>query len=417
MKIWLINNYTMLPEHGPMTRQYYFAKELSAQGHEVTVFAGSHIHNSDIQLVEGERWKIWQEQPFRWVYVHTLAYGKSRKKQVLSMFQFYRNTALAARHFRRQYGTPDVILGSSAHPLAALLAVRLGQKYHCKSIAEVRDLWPESIVVYGIAGPRNPAVIALRWLEKWIYKKADALVFTMEGAYDYILEQGWEKEIPRSKVHYINNGVDLEQFDYNKEHFRVEDADLDDPDTFKVVYTGSVRMGNGLGLLLDAAKAVKDPRVKFLIWGDGDERKKLEQRVRDEGIGNVVFKGKVEKKYVPSIVSRADLNFAHDDPSPIFRFGVSVNKMFDYLAAGKPILTDFPSPYNPSVQRGAGVCIDAPTVENVARGIEAMTSLPLEEHTRMCANARRAAEDYDFKHLAAKLAAIAEKLCADNEIY
>ena len=131
MKIWLINNYTMLPEHGPMTRQYYFAKELSARGHEVTVFAGSHIHNSDIQLVEGERWKIWQEQPFRWVYVHTLAYGKSRKKQVLSMFQFYRNTALAAQHFRKQYGTPDVILGSSAHPLTALLAVRLGQKYHC----------------------------------------------------------------------------------------------------------------------------------------------------------------------------------------------------------------------------------------------------------------------------------------------
>ena len=417
MNIWIFNNYNMLPEQGGLNRHYQFAKELAKQGHQVTVFVGSHPHNTDLQMIEDSAaWKTAFETPFRWVYVHTFAYRHNRKKQVLSMFQFYRNTALAARHFRRQYGTPDVILGSSAHPLAALLAVRLGQKYHCKSIAEVRDLWPESIVVYGIAGPRNPAVIALRWLEKWIYKKADALVFTMEGAYDYILEQGWEKEIPRSKVHYINNGVDLEQFDYNKEHFRVEDADLDDPDTFKVVYTGSVRMGNGLGLLLDAAKAVKDSRVKFLIWGDGDEREKLERRVRDEGIGNVEFKGKVEKKYVPSIVSRADLNFAHDDPSPIFRFGVSVNKMFDYLAAGKPILTDFPSPYNPSVQRGAGVCIDAPTVENVARGIEAMTSLPREEHTRMCANARRAAEDYDFKHLAAKLAAIAEKLCADNEI-
>ena len=108
----------------------------------------------------------------------------------------------------------------------------------------------------------NPLIKLLYRGEKWIYKKADALVFTMEGAYDYIVKQGWEKEIPRSKVHYINNGVDLEQFDYNKEHFRVEDPDLNDPNIFKVVYTGSIRRVNNLGLLLDAAKCVKDPRVK-----------------------------------------------------------------------------------------------------------------------------------------------------------
>ena len=77
----------------------------------------------------------------------------------------------------------------------------------------------------------------------------------MEGAYDYIVEQGWENEIPRSKVYHINNGVDLEQFDYNTEHFRVDDPDLDDPNTFKVVYTGSIRKANGLGILVDAAKS------------------------------------------------------------------------------------------------------------------------------------------------------------------
>ena len=88
----------------------------------------------------------------------------------------------------------------------------------------------------GIAGPYNPAVLALRWLEKWIYKKADAVVFTMEGAYDYIKEQGWERDVPRSKVHYINNGVDLEAFRYNREHFQIDDPDLKNSDIFKVVY-------------------------------------------------------------------------------------------------------------------------------------------------------------------------------------
>lgn len=403
MKIWLINNYTMLPEHGPMTRQYYFAKELSARGHEVTAFAGSHIHNSDIQLVEGERWKIWQEQPFRWVYVHTLAYGKSRKKQILSMFQFYRNTAIAAQYFRKQYGTPDVILGSSAHPLTALLAVRLGQKYRCKSIAEIRDLWPESIVAFGIAGPHNPAVLALRRLEKWIYKKADAVVFTMEGAYDYIVEQGWGKEIPRSKVHHINNGVDLELFDYNKEHFRAEDPDLDDPNIFKVIYTGSVRRVNNLGLLVDAAKCVKDPRVKLLVWGDGDEREALERRVRDEKISNIVFKGKVEKKYIPSIVSRADLNLVHWEQAPLLKYGVSYNKLFDYMAAGRPIFSTVCPGYSIWEKYDCGRDTEDTRPEPLARELEKMAALSPEELSRLGENAREGSRDYDFRVLTQKL--------------
>ena len=266
-------------------------------------------------------------------------------------------------------------------------------------------------MAYDIAGPHNPAVIALRRLEKWIYKKADAIVFTMESGYDYIIEQGWEKDIPRSKVHYINNGVDLEQFDYNKEHYTVEDPDLDDPDTFKVVYTGSIRHVNNLGLLLDAAKQVTDPRVKFLIWGDGDERAALTQRVRNEGIGNVVFKGRVEKKYVPSIVSRANANIAHNTPSPLFRFGLSFNKLFDYLAAGKPVLSDFPCPYNPAVQHGAGIGVDTPTPEMVAAAIEQLVQLPEDARQTMCANARKAAENtYDFAVLTKELIQVVESI-------
>ena len=404
MNIWILNNYNMLPEQGGLNRHYYFAKCLAEKGHHVTVFVGSHPHNTDLQMIQDRSaWKLGQETPFRWVYVHTLAYGTNRKKQVLSMFQFYRNMARTAEYFRKEYGTPDVILGSSAHPLTALLAVRLGQKYHCKSIAEVRDLWPESIVVYGIAGPRNPAVLALRRLEKWIYKNADALVFTMEGAYDYITEQGWEKDIPRSKVHYINNGVDLAQFDYNKEHFRIEDPDLDDPDTFKVVYAGSIRLANHVGLIVDAAKKVKDPRIRFLIWGAGDEVEPLRRRVLDENITNVVIKGRANKNEIPYITSRADATIMHPASSKVLRFGVSYNKMFEALAAGRPIVSPFSCKYNPATQRNAGVSCKDGDAADIAASVEKLASLPPEEYRAMCANARKGAEDYDFHVLTQKL--------------
>ena len=407
MNIWLINHYAVPPKYYPLARPANFAKYLMAMGHTVTIFAASSVHNSTMNLItDGRRWREETVDGVHYVYIKCCDYQGSGLKRIYNICEFAWKLPGVCKHFPK----PDAIVATSMPPTSCAMGVHLGRKWGCKTVAEIADLWPESIVAYGIAGPHNPAVLALRRLEKWIYKKADALIFTMEGAYDYIVEQGWEKEIPRAKVHYINNGVDLEQFDYNKEHFRVEDADLDEPETFKVVYTGSIRKVNNLGLLLDAAKNVKDSRVKFLIWGDGDERAALEQRVREEHIGNVVFKGKVEKKYIPSIVSRADLNFAHNDPSPLFRFGISFNKLFDYLAAGKPVLCDFPCPYNPAVTYGAGIEATDTQPQQIAKAIDALVTSAEQEWQSYCANARRAAEDYDFKRLTDKLIAVIESI-------
>lgn len=407
MNIWLINHYAVPPKYYPLARQTYFAKYLMAMGHTVTIFAASSVHNSDVNLItDGRKWREETVDGVHYVYIKCCDYQGNGLKRIYNICEF----AWKLPGVCKQFPKPDAIVATSMPPTSCAMGVRMGRKWGCKTVAEIADLWPESIVAYGIAGPHNPAVLALRRLEKWIYKRADALVFTMEGAYDYITEQGWEKDIPRSKVHYINNGVDLEQFDYNTEHFRVEDPDLDDPDTFKVVYTGSIRKVNNLGLLLDAAKCVNDPRVKFLIWGDGDEREALEQRVRDENISNVVFKGKVEKKYIPSIVSRANLNFAHNSFTYLFNYGISFNKLFDYFAAGQPILCDFPCRYNPAINYGAGMEVRDARPQEIATVIGQLAKLPAEQRRLMGVKARRAAEDYDFKCLTDKLMAVIESI-------
>ena len=334
-----------------------------------------------------------------YVLIRCKGYHGSGVSRILNMLEFARKLPGVCNKYPR----PDAIVATSMPPMSCAAGIKLARKYGCRGIAEIADLWPESIVAYGIAGPRNPAVLYLRRLEKWIYRKSDAVVFTMEGAYDYILEQGWEREIPRSKVHYINNGVDLEQFRYNREHFTVDDPDLTDPDTFKVIYTGSIRKVNNLGLLLDAAKELRDPRVRFLIWGDGDEREALQQRVAEENISNVVFKGRVEKKYVPYITSCADLNIAHNTPSSLFRFGISFNKLFDYLAAGKPVLSDFPCPYNPAVLLHASLCVDDPTAQNIAQAVTQVAAMEREQYNELCSNAEKAAVEYDFRNLTNKL--------------
>lgn len=400
MRIWLINHYAVPPRYYPLARQNYFAKYLMRAGHEVTIFAASTVHNSDLNLIE-------DDTPYRedvvdgvhYVLIRCKSYHGNGVSRILNMLEFARKLPGVCNKYPR----PDAIVATSMPPMSCAAGIKLARKYGCRGIAEIADLWPESIVAYGIAGLRNPAVLYLRRLEKWIYKKADAVVFTMEGAYDYILEQGWEREIPRSKVHYINNGVDLEQFRYNREHFTVDDPDLTDPDTFKVIYTGSIRKVNNLGLLLDAAKELRDPRVRFLIWGDGDEREALQQRVAEENISNVVFKGRVEKKYVPYITSCADLNIAHNTPSSLFRFGISFNKLFDYLAAGKPVLSDFPCPYNPAVLLHASLCVDDPTAQNIAQAVTQVAAMEREQYNELCSNAEKAAVEYDFRNLTDKL--------------
>ena len=400
MTIWLINHYAVPPKYYPLARQTYFAKYLMEMGHEVKIFAASSVHNSSLNLItDGTPWREETVDGVSYVYIKCCDYQGNGLKRVYNMCEFARKLPGVCRHFPR----PDAIVATSMPPMSCAAGIRLARKYGCVGVAEIADLWPESIVAYGMAGPKHPAVVALRKLEKWIYTKSDAVVITAEGAYDYIKEQGWEKDIPRSKCHYINNGVDLKLFDENAENWQVEDPDLTDPDTFKVVYTGSIRRVNNLGLLLDAAKEVKDPRIKFLIWGDGDERAMLEQRVKDEKITNVVFKGRVEKKYVPYITCRADLNLAHNTPTPLFRVGISFNKLFDYLAAGKPVLSDFPCPYNPAVEYGAGTQVEDPTAQTIAREIQRYAAMDAATYGTYAANARRAAEDFDFTRLTQKL--------------
>ena len=318
----------------------------------------------------------------------------------MNMIDFFKNLGKSYKKFNE---IPDVVIGSSLTPLACLQGLRIAKYYHAKAIAEIRDLFPESLVSDGVVKKENPVLIPIYYFERKLYEYADDVIFTMAGGYDYIKERGWEEDIPVSKVHYINNGVDLEEFDYNKEHHIIHDLDLINDNIFKVVYTGSIRFTNNLGKILDVARCVKNSNIKFLIWGAGNELQKLRQRVKDEEIGNVIFKGYVEKKYIPYIVSNADLNLIHYSEMPVGRFGVSPNKLFDYMAAGKPILDDRPCNYNPLVECNAGIEIENPTVENIAKAIEDFAHMDKETYSRYCRNARKGAEEYDFKNLTQKL--------------
>lgn len=406
--VWILNHYAggMFFDQGG--RHYNFAKYLKRSGYEPVVFCANSKHGEPERFFDMPG--LWdmrtaEEIGVPWIFVKARTYVGNGKQRILNMVDFYRNVKKAAREYAAQHGKPDVIYASSVHPLTLVAGIQLAKRFGVKCVCEVRDLWPERLVAYGIVGPHHPAVVSLRWLEKWIYENADAMVFTMEGIYDYIKEQGWEKDVPRSKVHYINNGVDLESFQYNREYYQTEDADLDDPDICKVVYTGSIRKANNLNALIDIAKQVTDPRIKFLLWGAGDEVPALQRRITDGQIKNVVYKGRVEKKYIPSIISRANYNYVDTYDNEIGRFGNSQNKLFEYFAAGRPVLM-YQQKYNPADIFSCGLFYHSE--EELLETMGTLNSLPKEKYERLCQNAKAAAKEYDFENLTKKLIDVME---------
>ncbi len=403
MNIWLINHYAVPPKYYPLARQTYFARYLMQMGHSVKIIAASSVHNSNLNLIEDKT--PWREEivdGVDYVYIRCCDYQGNGLKRIYNMCEFAWKLPGVCRNFQK----PDAIVATSMPPVSCAMGIWLARKYGCCGVAEIADLWPESIVAYGIAGPGNPAVILLRRLEKWIYEKADAVIFTMEGGYDYIKEQHWENQIPRDKVFHINNGVDLETFRYNQENFQIQDPDLNEPDTFKVIYTGSIRMANGLKQLVDCARCLKDhEKIKFIVYGAGDDLEPLREAVAKEGLKNVLLKGKVEKKYIPYILARSNLNVLNYDPATarVYKYGSSQNKLFEYLASGKPILSNVEIGYDIVKKYACGISENFADGKQYSDAVLKIYELPREAYQRMCNNALRAARDYDFRNLTEKL--------------
>lgn len=407
MKIWIINHYAIPPSMGSLVRHYYFSKYLQERGHEVKIFTSSKIHNADINMINDKRLYLEKKvDGIEYTFVRTSNYKGNKLSRIINMLQF----PMRIRRVCKKFEKPDVIYTSSPDLLTALSAVRIAKKMKLPKVVELRDLWPESIVAFNNISRKNPAIAMLYRLERWLYEKADRLIFTMAGAKEYIKDSGWEKKIDFDKIVHVNNGVDIEEFEYNKEHYSVEDNDLLDTSIYKVVYTGSVRKVYNLGMVLDVAKQMQkeNPKVKFLIWGDGTERAELEKRCEEEGISNVVFKGRVEKKYIPYILSHADVNLMHWEKVDLVKYGCSLNKLFDYLASGRMIISDVTVGYDLLEEYRCGIVTKEQSVDELCRAILMSITMPEDERIAYSKRAIECAKAHDYKVLTEKIEKVLE---------
>lgn len=420
MKIWLINHYAtnMFSDHAG--RHFWFAENLKKRGYDVTVFCASTYLNSDDVVDTGG--KVFMEKetegiPF--VFVRTISAQGNGIARVRNWYLFYRNLFPTARAYSAQHGTPDVILASSVHPLTMVAGLRIARRMKVPCICEVRDLWPEAIFSFGKAGEKSLLGRALTLGEHWIYKKANALVFTKEGDTDHLKEQKWTTEqggdIDLGKCYYINNGVDIAAYERNMENERLDDPELLDPSKFNVTYTGTIRPVNNVGNLLDAAAILKArggyDDVQFLIYGNGVLLEELRERAVSEQLDQVRLKGFVERKYIPFILSRSSvnvLNYAQNQYN--WNRGNSSNKLFEYMASGKPIISTVHMGYSIIRKYNCGEELEEDTPHALAEQIMRFHDMDRKELEQIGQNARNGAKGFDFGVLTDKLIEVIESV-------
>jgi len=418
--IWIFHHYATPPTMNGFTRPYNFGINLNKIGYNVKVFAASYLHFSDINLINNKDLYITNnESEIPFIFINTSSSSGNGIGRILNMISYYKNLLKAAKQLIKEGERPDLIIASSPHPLALIAGIKIAKKINIPCISEIRDFWPE---VFFMGGRLKEQSIIGRILVKgeyWIYKNSDAIIFLKEGDYTYITDKKWDiaqgGSIDLEKCYYINNGVNIEDFNLQIENEILEDPDLDS-DKFNVVYAGAIRPVNNVGNILNAAKLLKENNdIQFLIYGDGNQLDLLEKRIVDEKITNVKMKGYVDKKYMPYVLSKSSVNILNYSQSKYnWSRGNSSNKLFEYMASGKPIISTVKMGYSPIDKYQCGISLEEDTPDCLAKSILRVYEMPKDSYSKMSENAKIGAKDFDFKVLTEKLINVIDTVMEDK---
>jgi len=401
--VWIINQYASTPDFGYAGRHYYLGKELAKRGYTVYLITSASHHllrkkpalASDFELEE-------QEEGFTVVWVRMPHYEQAHSKgRILGWFLF---SWRLRKLFRQIPDSPDVVVCSSPSLLSFLGAKTLARRVGAKLVFEVRDIWPMTLMDIGGYSRRHPFIRLMQWVEDKAYRDSDRVVSNLKNSVEHMVSRGMKRE----KFAWVPNGFSMDEVSLNSS-LNARAVDQLPQDKFIVGYTGTLGVANSLYTLVDAAERLRGHgEIAFVLVGDGKERAALKKLVAKKGLDNVFFVDPIPKVEIQAILAKFDACYLGLSKDPLFRFGVSPNKLFDYLYSGKPIIYGIESgDYRPVEDAAAGIQIDAEDDEQLADATIELYQMSPERRAAMGANGRKAAlEQYEYGQLAEKLATV-----------
>ena len=398
MRIALINHYAGSPTRGMEYRPYFLAREWVRQGHDVTIVAASqsHVrqHNPHMthlinqEMVDG----------VRYLWLWTPGY-KGNFARAINIFWFVLELLVLLPYlFARR--PPHAVIASSTYPLDNVPAWILARRTGARLVYEVHDLWPLSPMELGGMSPWHPFILVMQWAENLAYRVADHVVSLLPAALDHMVAHGLKPE----KFTWLPNGISpqdwLDEEDLPSPHLECL-AQTRRAGRFIVGYTGAHGIANALDVLLEAAALMSTAPVTFILVGDGKEKPLLEQRARAMGLTNVEFLPSIRRGMVPSLLRQMDILFIGLQPQPLFRFGVSPNKLMDYMMAGKPIVQAIQAGNDPVREADCGISVEPGHPRQIAEAVRLLVSMHRDERERLGMNGLRyVLRHHDYRAIA-----------------
>ncbi|MCB1827623.1 MAG: glycosyltransferase family 4 protein, partial [Coxiellaceae bacterium] len=275
----------------------------------------------------------------------------------------------------------------------------LAKRYKVPFVFEMRDVWPDSIVDIGRVSRFNPLVMVMRMMANRLYRSASRILMVMPNAADYLKHKG----IAITKLHWLPNFVNFDTVPkpHNNNH-----------DVLHVVYAGSHGLANDLSVVVQSAKQLQDQGapVKITMIGDGAEREKLQQRAKDLALQNIEFLGSVPKNTIYDHLQGADVFLLLIADAPVFQWGISLNKLFDYLALAKPIISNTQHVYHPTINEPLFYSIKPQDPSALTQAILHFQQMPAKDRQAFAQEGRRYCEQHhDAKELSAQLESILQE--------
>jgi glycosyltransferase involved in cell wall biosynthesis len=334
MKVLILNQYALPKGAAGITRHGDIGAELVSRGHDVTVVASDFDY---FARRPGNRPKESRHDGVRFIWLRTGAYVENDSRRIRSMLRFAQAAVWAGV---RMMPRPDIIIGSSPHLLTPVSAASAARLMRRPWILEVRDFWPSSLVDLGAIKRGGRVHRVLEALERRLYLDADAVVTVPPHGRRRL------EEVRAAAVTLLHIP--------NATHWREEAATqlpasvseiLDEfGDRFLIVYTGALGAAQDLPTVLSGLAHLRRhrpdvfDRLAVLLVGDGVERERTAKSAIAMQLDNVRIHAAIDKAAVSRLLDAADVCLLHLAAADVFKYGLSPNKLFDYLAAGKPVL-------------------------------------------------------------------------------
>ena len=405
MKILLINHYAGSPRHGMEFRPYYLAREWVRAGHQVTIVAASfsHVRTRQPECARGiSRQEV---DGIRYLWLGTPDYPANGARRALNILTFVAQLWRYRRLLRREVD-PDLVIASSTYPLDAVPAFHIARHCGARFVHEVHDLWPLSPIELGGMSPRHPFILLMQWAENFAYRHADRLISMLPNAEPHMREHGLEAK----RFLYVPNGIDVENWieapeQVDTPHRKIIE-EAKSRRRFLVAYTGAHGVANALESVVRAASLLRDTVVMFVFVGQGPEKKRLRRLAAEIAPNNVEFLPPAAKSAMPSLLASMDVLLISLRRTPLFRFGISPNKLMDYMMAGRPIIQAIDAGNDLVSESGCGLTVPPEDPKAIANAVLQLMALGPEARALMGRQARNyVMANHDYRALASRFLA------------